>query len=61
MAGSLNAQFACYVRVNFESAFYPAWQKKSGFHFPPGTFNFVPAWKKAYQMARSQSIFLKDN
>jgi hypothetical protein len=62
MAGLLNAQFACYVRVNFESAFYPAWQKKiPASIFFPGTYNFFPAWKKAYQMARSQSIFLKQN
>jgi hypothetical protein len=28
MAGLLNAQFACYVRVNFDPAFQPAWQTK---------------------------------
>jgi hypothetical protein len=33
MAGLLNAHFACYVRLNFDPAFHPAWQKKSG--FPP--------------------------
>jgi hypothetical protein len=33
MAGLLNAQFACYVRVNFESAFHPAWQTNPAFQF----------------------------
>jgi hypothetical protein len=62
MAGLLNAQFACYVHVNFESTFHPAWQKKIRLSiFFPGTHNFFPAWKKAYQMVRSQSIFLKEN
>jgi hypothetical protein len=28
MAGLLNAQFACNVRVNFDPAFQPAWQTK---------------------------------
>jgi hypothetical protein len=47
MAGLLNAQFACYVRVNFESAFHPAWQKKSGFPFsPPGLKDFFPGLKE---------------
>jgi hypothetical protein len=26
MAGLLNAHFGCYVRVNFDPAFQPAWQ-----------------------------------
>jgi hypothetical protein len=37
MAGFLNAQFACYVRVNFDPAFQPAWQTKIRLSFfPPG-------------------------
>jgi hypothetical protein len=37
MAGLLNAQFACYVRVNFDPAFQPAWQTKIRlFTFFPG-------------------------
>jgi hypothetical protein len=52
MAGLLKAQFACYVRVNFDPAFHknPAFQNESGFPY------FFPAWKKAYQMVRSQSM-----
>jgi hypothetical protein len=46
MAGLFNAQFACYVRVNFESAFYPAWQKKTAFHFFPGLKDFFPGLKE---------------
>jgi hypothetical protein len=46
IAGLLNAQFACYVRVNFESAFHPAWQKK----IPPSIFSrhiqFFPGQKE---------------
>jgi hypothetical protein len=40
MAGLLNAQFACYVRVNFESAFYRRLGKKKSqlpFFFPAHT------------------------
>jgi hypothetical protein len=50
MAGLLNAQFACYVRVNFDPAFQPAWQTTIRLS------TFFPAWKKAYQMVRSQSM-----
>jgi hypothetical protein len=46
MAGLLNAQFACYVRVNFESAFHPAWQKNPAFHLFSRPERFFPGLKE---------------
>jgi hypothetical protein len=48
MAGLLNAQFACYVRVNFESAFHPAWQKQIRLSISfPGLKDFFPGLKES--------------
>jgi hypothetical protein len=60
MAGLLNAEFACHVRVNFDPAFHknPAFQ--SGFPIRISKqillSTFSPAWKEIYKMVRSQSM-----
>jgi hypothetical protein len=46
MAGLLNARFACYVHVNFESAFHPAWQKQSRLPFFSRHTQFLPGLKE---------------
>jgi hypothetical protein len=61
MAGLLNAQFACYVRVNFESAFYPAWQKKSRLPFFPRHIQFFPGLKEGISNGtQSINIFKRE-